>query len=182
MRVSPHTAQASQRPRLGIRQLDLPELPSQYASAVVAPVVRWIAIRWHPNVLQARTHRSSAWPRSSFALPPWSRFHKLSCEVRPVGRGLTFVPGDVATRIRTITIRPSLLPTSQARTAKDRPCGLLSPKGAIRGFDVPSVRVHRVRCLLLTGGSDGSREQTAKPLCPSPLPFGSSVLAISACR
>ena len=75
----------------------------------------------------------------SFALPPWSRFHRLSCEVRPVGRGLTFVPGDVATRIRTITIRPSLLPTSQTRTAKDRPCGLSSPKGAIRGFDVPSV-------------------------------------------
>lgn len=70
---------------------------------------------------------------------PWSRFHRLSCEVRPVGRGLTFVPGDVATRVRTITIRPSLLPTSQSRTAKDKPCGLSSPKGAIRGFDVPSV-------------------------------------------
>jgi hypothetical protein len=83
--------------------------------------------------------------------PPRSRFHILSCDVRPIGRGLTFVPGDVPTRIRTITIRHSLLPTSQTRTAKDRPCGLFSPKGAIRGFHVPSVRVHRVRCLLLTG-------------------------------
>ena len=89
-------------------------------------------------------HRSSALPWSSFAFPPRSRFHRLSCEVRPVGRGLTFVSGDIPTRIRSITLRHSLLPTSQTRTAKDRPCGLLSPEGAIRGFHVPSVRVHRL--------------------------------------
>ena len=113
------------------------ESPSQYGSAVVTPVVRWSANQWRSIVLQAGTHRTSASPLSSFAFPPWSRFHILSCDVRPVGRGLTFVPGDVPTRIRTITIRRSLLPTSQTRTAKDRPCGLSSPKGAIRGFHVP---------------------------------------------
>ena len=68
------------------------------------------------------------------------RFHRLSCEVRPVGRGLTFVAGDIPTRIWSITLRHSLLPTSQTRAAKDRPCGLLSPEGAIRGFHVPPVR------------------------------------------
>jgi hypothetical protein len=129
----------------------LPELPSQYASAVVTPVVQWSANQWRSRVLQAGTHRTSAAPLSSFAFPPRSRFHILSCDVRPVGRGLTFVPGDVPTRIRSITIRHSLLPTSQTHTARNRPCGLSSPKGAIRGFHVSSVRVRRVRCLLWTG-------------------------------
>src|ERR1035437_2699997 len=40
---------------------------------------------------------------------------------------------------------------SCARTAIGKPCGLLSPKGAIRGFHVPLTEVHRVRCLLLAG-------------------------------
>jgi hypothetical protein len=96
-------------------------------------------------------HRSAALPRSSFAFPLQSRFHILSCEVRPIGRGLTFVPSNVATRIRTITIRRSLLPKSQTRIAKDQPCGLPSPRGAIRGFHVPTVQVRQRRCLLSTG-------------------------------
>jgi hypothetical protein len=110
------------------------ELPSQYASAVVTPVVRWSANQWRSRVFQAGTHRASASPLSSFAFPPRSRFHILSCDVRPVGRGRTFVPGDVPTRIRTVTVRHSLLPTSQTRTAKDRPYGLLSPEGSDTGF------------------------------------------------
>ncbi len=49
------------------------------------------------------------------------------------------MPGDVQTRIRTVTVRPSLLPTSQTRTAIDGPCGTLSRQkaGTIRGFHVP---------------------------------------------
>src|SRR5882757_6401867 len=47
----------------------LPELPSQYASAVVTPVVRWSANQWRSRVLQAGTHRASALPLSSFAFP-----------------------------------------------------------------------------------------------------------------
>lgn len=116
-------------------------------------------------------HRSSAsQPRSSFAFPPWSRFHRLSCEVRPVGRGLTFVPGNIATRIRTITIRPSLLPTSQTRTTKSEPCGLLPPKGGGKGFRRSAVRVHRVRCLLSTGGFRITRADYQAAL-PIPITF-----------
>jgi hypothetical protein len=127
------------------------ELPSQYASAVVTPVVRWSANQWRSRVFSGGDAPSIGLAAVVICFPPRSRFHILSCDVRPVGRGLTFVPGDVPTRIRTVTVRHSLLPTSQTRTAKDRPYGLLSPKGAIRGFHVSSVRVHRVRCLLLTG-------------------------------
>jgi len=50
------------------------------------------------------------------------------------------VPGDVATRIRAITARHSLLPTSHTRTAMGRFYNLLSPKGTIRGFNVPPVK------------------------------------------
>ena len=80
------------------------------------------------------------------------RFDKFSRAVRPVGRGLTFVPGDIQTRIRAITARPSLFPTSQARTAVGRTLRPAFPRrGAIRGFRVPHQEVHRVRFPLSTG-------------------------------
>ena len=53
----------------------------------------------------------------------YPRFCTLSYDERPVGRGPTFVSGDSRTRIRTITARPSLLPTSQAGTPIDTPRG-----------------------------------------------------------
>ena len=82
----------------------------------------------------------------------YERFCLFSREVRPVGRGRTFVPGDIQTRIRTVTARPSLLPTSQARiTEGDALRHALPREGAIRGFRVPCQEVHRVRSLLSTG-------------------------------
>ena len=47
-----------------------PNCPSQCASAVVAPVVRWIAIRWHPNVLQAGTRTDPRLGRGRHLLFP----------------------------------------------------------------------------------------------------------------
>jgi hypothetical protein len=74
-------------------------------------------------------------------LSPFSRrFCLFSCRERPVGRGLTFVPGDVETRIRLITRRPSLFPTSQARTSIGSPCGSRSLTGEIRGFHVSLLK------------------------------------------
>ena len=78
----------------------------------------------------------------AICLPPLRWFSKLSCRDRPVGRGLTFVPGDVQTRIRLITRRHSLLPTSQARTPIGSPHGSLSlaSEGGIQGFHVPFLK------------------------------------------
>ena len=62
-------------------------------------------------------------PPSPICLPRLSWICTLSRKEAPVGRGLTFVPGDVETRIRPVTGRPSLLPTSQARTSIRSPYG-----------------------------------------------------------
>ncbi len=66
----------------------------------------------------------------------------LSRNEAPVGRGLTFVPGNVQTRIRLITRRHSLLPTSQARTPVGSPHGSLSlaSEGGIQGFHVSLLK------------------------------------------
>src|SRR5277367_1831968 len=55
-------------------------------------------------------------------LPFWW-FVRLFRAERPVGRGLAFAPGDVATGVRAVTAWPSLLPTSQARTPFGLPRG-----------------------------------------------------------
>ena len=70
---------------------------------------------------------------------------------RPVGRLLTFVPDDVSIRIRTITARHSLVPTSQAGIAIGRFHNLLSPEGGNTRFPRSICEVCRVRCLLSTG-------------------------------
>ena len=49
---------------------------------------------WPPNRYTLRTHQPLSWP--SFAFPHDCRFCRFSCEVRPVGRGRTFVPGKPA--------------------------------------------------------------------------------------
>src|SRR5262249_7760422 len=72
-------------------------------------------------------------------------FIKFSRDETPVGRGLAFAPGDVATGIRAITARRSLLPTSQARTSVSPPRGELTrrrkaPTGDVRGFHVPQMK------------------------------------------
>lgn len=80
-----------------------------------------------------------------------SRFHKFSCEVRPVGRRLTFVPGDshrypdhysLAFAFSDLPIPPRHGLASQSAVPQ---------WGARRGFHVPRNEVRQVRCLLSTG-------------------------------
>src|SRR5262245_18020787 len=74
---------------------------------------------------------------------PFKVFSIRSREKAPVGRGLTFVPGDVETRIRPITGRHSLLPTSQARTPSDPLAVHLPLRAEIRGYHVPLLKSAR---------------------------------------
>ena len=82
----------------------LPERPSRYTSAAVVHVFRQCWRRTRP-VLQR-----------SFAFHPHERFSKLSRDVPPIGRGPTFVSGNVKICIRAITARHSLLPISHSRS------------------------------------------------------------------
>ena len=87
----------------------------------------------------------------------------------PVGRGLTFVPGNIQTRIRLITTRHSLLPTSQARTPMGSPCGSLSlaSEGGIQGFHVPLPKYAGLGACCRPG-SHGSRGGTVNANLPLP--------------
>src|ERR1700693_3477343 len=86
-----------------------------------------------------------------FALLLFRWFYKLSCDERPCGSLPAFAWDDVATPIHLITGWHSLVPRSYSRTAIGSPYGLLSPKGAIRGFHVPLAKACRVRHLLSAG-------------------------------
>jgi hypothetical protein len=68
-----------------------------------------------------------------------------------------------------------------ARTAMGMPCGLLSPKGAIRDFHVPLTEVRRLRRLLLAGRHWGHEGGWSNRCSRLRCHFGSSVKAISAC-
>jgi len=58
-----------------------------------------------------------------------------------VGRGLPFGPGDVATRIRPITGRHSLLPASYSRISDSAPCGFTCPNVPGRKYGVSTFHV-----------------------------------------
>jgi hypothetical protein len=117
----------------------------------------------------------------SFASPPLRWFYKLSCDERPRGSLPAFAWDDIATPIHPITGWPSLSPRSYARTAMGKPCGLLSPKGAIRDFHVPLAKAYRVRHLLSAGRHVGHDRVLHKRKPRLLYPFGASVKAISAC-
>ncbi len=97
--------------------------------------------------------------RVVICLSSYGRFSKLSCNERPVGRGLTFVPGNVETRIRTITARHSLFPTSQAGIPMGAPCGSLSRAGEIPGFHVPLQKSAGLGACCRPGGVSVTRAQ-----------------------
>jgi hypothetical protein len=63
-----------------------------------------------------------------------SRFLRVSRHGRPCGSGLAFAPGNVATRIRSITERPSLSPLSSTRCAISLPCGWPAVAGGVSGL------------------------------------------------
>jgi len=58
----------------------------------------------------------------------------------PTGRLLAFAPGNVSTRIRLITSRPSLFPVSQTHTPVVRPCDLSTGKPGM--YKVSMFRVN----------------------------------------
>jgi len=62
----------------------------------------------------------------SYAVPSHYRFSKLFRKEAPDGRGRTFVPDHVSIRIRFITKRHLLFPSSQTRTPVGSPCSSLS--------------------------------------------------------
>ena len=111
------------------------------------------------------------------------RFSRLSRDERPVGRGPTFVSGNVQTRIRPITGRPSLFPTSQTRTAIGVPHGTLSQPEGQKRYGVSTFRSKKYAGLgaCYRPGGHGSRARSNKTLLPPPIPFGSSVSATFAC-
>ena len=134
-------------------------LPSRYAFAAFLRNVEPL-----PNRYWATSRRRVHTPvflRSS-AFPPFRSLFKLSREERPRGSLPAFAWGHVSTPIHPITEQRSLFPQSYARTAISRLCSQLSPKGAIRGFHVPLAKVHRVRCLLLTGRRMGHESARIK--------------------
>ena len=113
---------------------------------------------------QAEDAPSTDAARVVICLSSYGRFSKLSCNERPVGRGLTFVPGNVETRIRTITARHSLLPTSQTGIPMGAPCGLLSLAGEIPGFHVPLQKSAGLGACCRPGGVSVTRAQKLKTL------------------
>src|ERR1700674_1279095 len=114
----------------------------------------------------------------SFAFHPHERFSKLSRDVPPIGRGPTFVSGNVNTCHYSAAFASSniLLPHHHGQTL--RPA--VSRRRAIRGFHVPLAEVCRVRRLLSTGRRMGHERAQPKRCSHLHHRFGSSVKATSA--
>ena len=95
----------------------------------------------------------------------------------PIGRGPTFVSGNVKTCIRAITARHSLLPISYSLSTIGRPCGLLSSEGERYGVSTfHAKKSYRLRCLLSTGMHVGHDAHNSQMCVPHPVPFGSSAM------
>jgi hypothetical protein len=74
------------------------------------------------------------------------------------------VPGGVYTRIRAITARPSLLPTSQTGIPMGSPYGALSFAGEIPGFHVPLQKSAGLGACCRPGGVWVTRAQKLRTL------------------
>ena len=113
----------------------------------------------------------------SYLPSPFKVISIRSRKEAPVGRGLTFVPGNLETRIRPITGRHSLLPTSQARTSISSPYGSPSLAGKDTGLPRSAPEVSAGLGTCCRPGSAVDHE--VAPLNPPPasVPFGSSLSA-----
>jgi site-specific DNA recombinase len=78
-----------------------------------------------------------------------NRLAMLSREDRPEGSQLAFAPDHAATRIRPITVRPSLSPSSSPRTAVGRLCSSPTPEGSDTGLPCSAGRTGSVEVLSL---------------------------------
>ena len=135
-------------------------------------------------VLQPWRDCTGVWQGQRLFLPsPVShRIYPLSCQERPVGRRLTFVPGNVETRIHPITGRPSLLPTSQARTSHRSPCGSPALTGGDTGLPRSASEVFAGLGTCCRPGSTVDHEVAPLNPPPAPVPFGLSLSATLARR
>ena len=79
-------------------------------------------------------------------VPPLIKFLKFSCNGRPAGSGLTFVP-DIRLYLH-ITMQPWLSPASMTCTTIGYFRRQLSPRGAIQAYRVPYVTQCHVKCPL----------------------------------
>lgn len=113
----------------------------------------------------------------SYLLSPFKVISIRSRKEAPVGRGLTFVPGNLETRIRPITERHSLLPTSQARTSISSPYGSPSLTGRDTGLPRSAPEVCAGLGTCCRPGSSVDHEVAPLNPPPTPIPFGSSLSA-----
>ena len=169
MSVSAHRARATTKAACATRSKATRCDPSTFA---ISTCSRQTTSR------SAEAHQPCPWEELSFAFLRKHRFSKLSRDVSPVGRLLTFVPGDVSTRIRPITGRPSLLPISFTRIPVVRPRGFPTEParrhtGLLRSMQIP----HRsLRSRYDTGASDVREWGSGSPIALH-VPFGSSLTA-----
>lgn len=108
------------------------------------------------------------------------RLITLSSQEPPGGSLLTFVPGDVSTRICTITAQRSLTPPSSTRTALGSPCGSLSQR---ERYGLTTFRLEKyvdLGACFRPGDVLTTKAQTQNAL-PVSIPFGSSVSTTFAC-
>jgi len=113
----------------------------------------------------------------SYLLSPFKVISIRSRKEAPVGRGLTFVPGNLETRIRPVTGRHSLLPTSQARTSISSPYGSPSLAGEDTGLPRSAPEVCAGLGTCCRPGSSVDHEVAPLNPPPAPVPFGSSLSA-----
>jgi hypothetical protein len=169
------------------RALTLPQRPSRVAFAIRLCSRRTCSSMGRQSMASQLGAVEDAPSDSTAALviclSSFKRFSRLSRDERPVGRRPTCVSGNVQTRIRPVTGRPSLLPTSQTRSAMGAPHGALSrPEGRTR-YGVSTFRYEKYAGLgvCYRPGSRGPRQRGNKTLLPPPIPFGSSASTTSAC-
>jgi len=168
MRVSPHTAQAPQRP---IR--DRPGCPYTWTSFAI--------LTWQATVLdrpEEGAHRRVVEPPPSpicfprLRCSPYALAKRHQSDVCSLSCRVT-----LKTRIRPITGRRSLFPTSQARTSISSPYGSPSLAGEDTGLPrfAPEVSAGLGTCC--RPGSAVDHEVAPLNPPPAPIPFGSSLSA-----
>ncbi len=89
----------------------------------------------------------------SYAVPSYYRFSRFSRKEAPDGRGRTFVPDDISIRIRLITRRHLLFPSSQTRRPVGSPHSSLPNTQTIRVSETYGVSTFRINTTMSNLGS-----------------------------
>ncbi len=118
----------------------------------------------------------------SYAVPSHYRFSKFSRKEAPDGRGRTFVPDDISIRIRPITRRPLLFPSSQTRSPVGSPRGSLSAtrtNWAPETYGVSKFRINTTVSNLGSARPPVAQHLRRRTLSPSSL---ATYLLVRACQ